>query len=300
MTDIRLPPGGLVGDDPEAVRLGPGARGRRHRDQRPAGSQTGSSYPSSQTGAWLTDRSESAFAVSIADPPPTATTIVPSVPKAREGGRSALDGRRARVRLDLGEQAALDPCRRQDLEHPIDDARATNTRVGDDKRARPAGSRDELGQVGDRAATESGHGRRRRSRWPSGAHAGPRTSMTSSRLVSRRTVSQRRQPASWNQRSVVHAVGVLEHPDHVEVAVVVVGRSSPGRGELAAEAELVDRSAAAVRAVDARASAGPRRALVGHGVIARRTGRARTGRSGRACVRSRSARPSARRRPGSP
>ena len=46
--------------------------------------------------------------------------------------------------------------------------------------------------------------------------------MTWSTLVSRRTVSQRRQPAAWNQRSVRRAVGVLEHPDLVEVALVGV------------------------------------------------------------------------------
>ena len=78
--------------------------------------------------------------------------------------------------------------------------------------------------------------RRTISSWRSAERVIATTSTTVSVEVSRRTVSQRRQPDAWNQRSVVAPVGVVEDPDLVEVALVGVGDRVGDRAALAAEA----------------------------------------------------------------
>ena len=119
---------------------------------------------------------------------------MPASPKPCQRGRAALDRRGARVGLDLGEDGRLDAGRREHAEHPVDDARAADARIGHHEDARATGRGDHLGESLDRpdpepdpvaqddlelAVGQAGHGR---------------TSTTVSVEVSRRTVSQRRQP----------------------------------------------------------------------------------------------------------
>ena len=84
-----------------------------------------------------------------------------------------------------------------------------DARVGHDERARAAGRGDHLGECARSRRPRTGPGCAGSSR--TGGRPGVvtrRTSSTVSVEVSRRTVSQRRQPAAWNQRSVVGPSGL--------------------------------------------------------------------------------------------
>ena len=197
------------------------------------GARSGPSYSRSQTGRSLAPRRAMALAESIDEPPPTGDddglrrARRRAAPRCRVGSMDAPG---------LGSTSAKTPASRpavvEDAEDAIDDA-GTLRRPGrvTTKTRRPADRGDHLGECLDRPDAEQHAVAQRHleversgERW---RHQ--RTSSTVSVVVSRRTVSQRRQPNAWNQRSVVDAVRVLEDPDLVEVALVGVRDRSRGR-----------------------------------------------------------------------
>ena len=133
MADVALAPGILVGDDGEGVRLGSGPGGRRHGDERPPRRQ------SRPVVLELPDREvvDGAQVERLRGIHRRAATdrhddraVQPEVVQHRG---SSLNGRGAWVRLAVAEDAGLEPAGSEDIEDAIDDARATNARVGHDE-----------------------------------------------------------------------------------------------------------------------------------------------------------------------
>ena len=174
---------------------------------------------------------------------------MPSSPKARSAAAPRSTVEAPGFGSTSSKTAGLETGRREHAEDPVDDARAADARIGHDEDARATGRGDHLGEPLDRTDPEEDAIAQDDLDLPIG-EPGHATSTTVSVEVSRRTVSQRRQPKAWNQRSVVDAVGVVEDPDLVEVALVRVGDRVGDGAPLAAEGELVDRAATAARAVE--------------------------------------------------
>ena len=202
--------------------------GRRDGDDR-AGRAPG---PRRRTRAPRPARSLAAREVDAPWPRPStsrrrpARRPCPSSPKSRQRRRAALDGRGApgSARPRRRPPSRRRPPRATSSDR-VDDA-GPRGRPGRSRR-RPASRRPRRPARGAASiAPTPKHDPVAQDRSRSGGRrgavtAGPRGPCRST--VSRRTVSQRRQPAAWNQRSVVDAVRVLEHPDLVEVALVGVG-----------------------------------------------------------------------------
>ena len=158
------------------------------------GVRSGPSYSRSQTARSFVARRSSALAVSIDEPPPTGTTTVPDSPNARSAVGAPLDRRGARVRLDLREDRGLEAGCREHAEHAVDDARPADARVGHDEHPRATGRGDHLGESLDRADAEMDPVAQDDLDLAVGQARHPTISTTVSVEVSRRTVSQRRQP----------------------------------------------------------------------------------------------------------
>ena len=107
---------------------------------------------------------------------------------------AGLDRRCRRVRLDPVEDRSRQPGRGQGVEDRLDDPGRSHARIGHHEDARSAGRGDHLGESLDLPDPEQDPVAQRHLEAPIGERAHQLTSTTTSTLVSRRTVSQRRQP----------------------------------------------------------------------------------------------------------
>ena len=253
VADVVLAPGVLVGDDRRSeLRLGAGPGRRRHRDDRadPA-SGPAPSYSSSQTG-----RVVGGAEVDAPWPRPStsrhrpATTTVPSSPKSRQAAapRSTVDGSPGSARPRRTARSSR-PAAARTLEDAVDDARPDG-RPGRSRRRRArhrplattSGSRSMAPTPKQDAIAQDDLER----------PVGQAASLSDLQHRIGRGVAPDRQPAPAAERVEPalgrRAVGVLEDPDLVEVALVGVGDPVRDGAALAAERELVDRTAAAARA----------------------------------------------------
>ena len=214
--------------------------------------------------------------------------------------RAALDGRRGRVRLDL-------------VEHGRSRGRPRRGRRRSGRRSRRGGRPDRSRRT--RASRRPrrparGAARSPRPRTGPGCAGSSRTTRSASAVtarpratvsveVSRRTVSQRRQPAEWNQRSVVAPSGFSKtqtsSKSRSSGSVIQSGtarRSPPNVNSSIGRRPQRGQSSQSISA-SPPSPGRPGRGRAG-------SGRARTARSARAAGPWRSARPSPRRRPGWP
>ena len=281
MPDVVLAPRGLVGDDAVGVGLGAGPGGRRDRDD---------GRTREQVVAVVAERQD--------------------LPAVRGVERHDLGGIHRRAATDRDDDGLVEPERRQrrpshgrpslvpgfgsipsntrvatsraasGLHDVVDDAGSHDPRIRHDERPGRTHLADER-RAGPRPT------RHRSARGPAGAaRAADRrkaiaqdTASTTSRPVSRRTVSQRRQPDGVEPALGRGAIRVVEDPDLVEVAGVGVLDGRGRRPALAAERRT--RRAVGGRSAGSRASASarPRRVRRRPGRGRARTGRGRTGRS---------------------
>ena len=269
MADVVLATGRLIGDDAVGVGLGTRAGGRRDAMTGTPG-EVLAVVAQGQDLAAIRGVEALTLAESIDEPPPTGTTTVPSSPNADSAPMPRGDRQGTGVRLDRVEQRVLTPAasstpttaRRPGADDPW---------VGDDERALTTDSR-----------TSSGRWRRPRRRSGLGREAAVpafdrpgsspphRTSSTRSPLVSRRTVSQRRQPSAWNQRSVVAPSGLskIQTSSKSRASGSVDRRGAVRRSPPNTNSSSGRRPQ---RGQSSVASARPRRAVVGQDVVAGET-----------------------------
>ena len=211
------------------------------------------SYSRSQTGP---RRSRRAGRAPWPCPSPSrhrsATTTVPSRPNDAERGRrrartvSAPGSARPRRRPPSATPRRRRGCRGRGRRRPT---AATPGSVTTNARDPPSRG-DHLGQPLDLADAEQHAVAQGHLEPPVGQRPHQRTSSTTSMLVSRRTVSQRRQPTAWNQRSVVGPSGFSKIQTSSKSRSSGSSMRRGRRAPLAAEDELVERAAAAARAVE--------------------------------------------------
>ena len=303
MADVALAAGRLVGDHAERIRLGAGPGGRRNGDEGTTGGQRRAvvvELPDGQrvVGGPQVERLGGVHRRAAADRhDDRALEAEGAAAPPRHARRSRRPGSaRPRRTSPVSRPASASTARTRSTtpERRTPGSVTTNTREPP-AAATSSGSRaiaptpkyDPVAQHDlDLAIGEAGHG--------------SDLDDLGRSLVSRRTVSQRRQPAAWNQRSVVTPSGLSNTQTSSK------SRSSGSvdrrRARDVARRRTRTRRAAGGRSAGsrARASARPRRALVGQRVVAPEAIERERRDQGRRAGPWRSARPSPRRRPGSP
>ena len=263
------------------------------------GARSGPSYSSSQTGRSLLARRSSALAASIDEPPPTGTTTVSSSPNSRSAAapRSTVeapgfgstssntaDSRPAAARTARTSSMTPEPWTPGSVTTKTREPPAAATTSG----SRPIAPTPKWTRL-----------RRTISICRSARRVIDMTSTTVSVDVSRRTVSQRRQPAEWNQRSVVTPSGFSKtHTSSKSRSSGSVSQSGTARRSPPKVNSSIGRRPQRGQVSHSISGSPPSPGRPGRGHVG--SGRARTARSAPAGGPWRSARPSPRHPPGWP